>query len=221
MLDSDSVWARRETKDAIISDQLYNAAIGAVLMWGFALNYVMVTSIPVEAVLAIPGWLFLVGYFACAITGTIIFTRSDNPVVSFLGYNLVVLPIGIVLVPFVNSFDPNIISEAVMITGLVTAMMMVSSMLFPKLFLSIGNALFLSLLFMIIAEIGMMFFMGHNPEVFDWIIAVIFCGYIGYDWARANAIPKTLDNAVDSAASLYLDIINLFIRILSILGRRD
>jgi len=32
-----------------------------------------------------------------------------------------------------------------------------------------------------------------------------------------NKIPRTLDNAVDSAASLYMDIINLFLRIL---GRR-
>ncbi|MBT7579493.1 MAG: hypothetical protein HN633_12065, partial [Candidatus Marinimicrobia bacterium] len=48
----------------------------------------------------------------------------------------------------------------------------------------------------------------------------IFCGYIGYDWGRANQIPKTLDNAVDSAAALYMDIINLFLRVLRILGRR-
>ena len=54
----------------------------------------------------------------------------------------------------------------------------------------------------------------------DWIVALLFCGYIGYDWARANAIPNTLDNAIDSAAALYLDIINLFIRLLHIMSRR-
>ncbi len=47
-----------------------------------------------------------------------------------------------------------------------------------------------------------------------------FCGYIGYDWGRANQIPKTMDNAVDSAAALYMDIINLFLRILRIMGRK-
>lgn len=56
--------------------------------------------------------------------------------------------------------------------------------------------------------------------VTDWIVAAIFCGYVGYDWGRANNIPKTLDNAVDSAAALYMDIINLFLRILRILGRK-
>ncbi len=55
----------------------------------------------------------------------------------------------------------------------------------------------------------------------DWVVVLIFCGYIGYDWGRANQIPKTLDNAVDSAAALYMDIINLFLRILRILGRRQ
>ena len=54
----------------------------------------------------------------------------------------------------------------------------------------------------------------------DWVVAAIFCGYIGYDWGRANAIPKTLDNAIDSAASLYIDIIILFMRILRIMARR-
>ncbi len=53
----------------------------------------------------------------------------------------------------------------------------------------------------------------------DGAVALLFCGYIGYDWARANQIPKTVDNAIDSAAALYMDIINLFLRILRIMGR--
>ncbi|HCA63484.1 MAG TPA: hypothetical protein DEP73_05025, partial [Pseudomonas sp.] len=52
------------------------------------------------------------------------------------------------------------------------------------------------------------------------IVVLIFCGYVGVDWGRANQIPKTLDNAIDSAAALYMDIINLFLRILRILGRK-
>ena len=31
-------------------------------------------------------------------------------------------------------------------------------------------------------------------------------GYIGYEWARANSIPKTVDNAIDSAAALYIPV---------------
>ena len=55
--------------------------------------------------------------------------------------------------------------------------------------------------------------------IYDFLVAALFSLYIGYDWARANQCQKTLDNAVDLATSLYLDIINLFVRILSILSR--
>ena len=54
----------------------------------------------------------------------------------------------------------------------------------------------------------------------DYIVALIFCGYIGLDWNRAQQYPKTLDNAIDSAADIYLDVVNLFVRILSITGKR-
>ena len=52
-----------------------------------------------------------------------------------------------------------------------------------------------------------------------YIVVLIFCGYIEYDWAKANTQRKTIDNAIDSATELYIDIINLFIRILRILAR--
>nr|MCR5618576.1 Bax inhibitor-1 family protein [Lachnospiraceae bacterium] len=51
-----------------------------------------------------------------------------------------------------------------------------------------------------------------------WIGAALFSGYIGYDFWRAQQFPKTLDNAVDCAVDIYLDIINLFLRILRILA---
>ena len=57
--------------------------------------------------------------------------------------------------------------------------------------------------------------------IIDYAVALIFCGYIGLDWCRAQQYPKTLDNAIDSAADIYLDIVNLFIRILSITGKRS
>ena len=220
MIGSESVWKRTETTDEIVSDQVYNATIGGVLLWGFLLNYLTVTLIPVEAVIAIPYWMLLVGYFVSVIAGTIIFQKSDNPAISFMGYNLIVIPIGIILTPLLNSIDPTIITDALVLTGGFTGFMMFLGVTYPAFFLSMGRVLAFSLIGVIALEIGLSFFMGYNPEIFDWIIALLFCGYIGFDWARANSIPKTLDNAVDSAASLYLDIINLFIRILSILSRR-
>ncbi|KGK42996.1 hypothetical protein LH51_02440, partial [Nitrincola sp. A-D6] len=50
-----------------------------------------------------------------------------------------------------------------------------------------------------------------------WQASSGISGNLGLEYAQ---IPKTLDNAVDSAAALYMDIINLFLRILRILGRK-
>ena len=52
----------------------------------------------------------------------------------------------------------------------------------------------------------------------SWFAAVVFSLYIGYDFLKAQELDYTIDNAIDSAVSIYLDIINLFLRILRILG---
>jgi FtsH-binding integral membrane protein len=65
-----------------------------------------------------------------------------------------------------------------------------------------------------------MFLFPGAYTLVTWIGAAIFALYIGYDYWRAQQFPKTLDNAIDCSLDIYLDIINLFIRILRILGSR-
>ena len=97
--------------------------------------------------------------------------------------------------------------------------MMFLGTLFPAFFQRIVRALTVALIVVIIVEVVEVFIFKIHHGFLDWIVVIIFCGYIGYDWGRANRIPKTLDNAIDCAAALYMDIINLFIRILRIMGR--
>ncbi len=98
-------------------------------------------------------------------------------------------------------------------------MMMLGTM-YPAFFLSIGRALFMALIAVIVVELVVVFFFKTHHTIIDYAVALIFCGYIGFDWARANQIPKTLDNAIDSAAALYMDIINLFLRLVRIMSDR-
>ena len=92
-------------------------------------------------------------------------------------------------------------------TGLVTVIMIILSMLYPAFFQNLGRTLIISLLGCILVEfVGSIIF--RIPLGFiDYIVALIFCGYIGLDWNRAQAYPKTLDNAIDSAADIYLDVV--------------
>ena len=218
-----TVFKRNEANSSgnIISPHLYNLVIGLVLAWGFLVNWVMVRTIPPEMIYTIPPLILIIGYLGLCFLGVMIFTKSDSPVISFLGYNLVVFPFGLVVNLAVHQYDPELVVNAVRVTGLVTVVMMVLGSLFPAFFKKIAGLLAISLLVVIIIELVEVFIFGVHHAVLDWVVAMIFCGYIGYDWARANSIPKTLDNAVDSAASLYMDILILFLRILRIMGRRS
>jgi len=204
----------------VISDSTYNLIMGLVLCWGFFINWLIVKNISYRALASIHPLVFFIGYFASCLLGIYLFTKFDAPIVSFIGYNLVVIPFGAVINLVVHNYDPSLVVQAMKITGIVTGTMMILGTLFPAFFKRIAATLTISLLLVIIWESFDIFILRIHHGIIDWIVVFIFCGYVGYDWGRANQIPKTVDNAVDSAAALYMDIINLFLRILRILGRR-
>jgi FtsH-binding integral membrane protein len=219
MLSTKMIWDRREGADEI-SENTYNLTIGAVLLWGFALNHMMIQAVPYELVASIHPIVFMIGYIACAFAGTAVYTKSDDPMISFLGYNMIVVPLGLVLVLVLPGYSSDVVSRALFATGSVTGIMMMVGGAYPKAFLSIGRTLGVAFICTFVVEMGFVLFTGSSPAIFDWVMVAIFSLYIGYDWARAQALPKTLDNAVDAAASLYVDIIILFMRLLRIFARR-
>jgi FtsH-binding integral membrane protein len=215
-----SVFERRTTNDKIISSSTYNLVIGLTLLWGFAINWLMVQHITVESISSINPIVFFIAYFASCFFGMYLFKKSNTPLVSFVGYNFVVVPFGLIINLVVSQYNPDVVLEAIRITGMVTFVMMLLGSMYPAFFKKIAGGLTIALLCVIVVELIEVFIFKTHHGILDWIVVIIFCGYIGYDWARANAIPKTYDNAIDSAASLYMDIINLFLRILRILGRK-
>ncbi len=56
-------------------------------------------------------------------------------------------------------------------------------------------------------------------NLLDYGGALLFTFYILFDWNRALRLRYTLDNAVDVSVAIYLDIVNLFLQLLRILGR--
>lgn len=205
---------------AIISERSYNLLIGAVILYGLVMNLLIVKFLAGFA-LSISPMVFLILYVVLAFSGSMLVNSSDNPLVSFLGYNMVVLPIGLLLTRVLIFYNPGLVFRAVMVTACVTGVMMLVGGLFPTFFRKLGRVLFVSLLALIIVEVLAMIFNWYVFGATDIIAALIFCGYIGYDWVHAQDAPKTVDNAVDLAAMMYVSIINLFLRILSIMARSD
>ena len=210
------VFDRENHADNEISASLYNFIIGAVLLWGFIVTGVVQHQFAQVSF----GWPLLIGYFVSSFIGLAL-SRSQNPLLSLLGYHFVVVPTGVMLGPLVNSLSPQVLQNTLFLTGGVTCGMMGLGTVFPAFFAKIGRALFFSLLALIVVSLVQMFFFPGRFGIVDYVAAGIFSLYIGYDYARAQMIPKTMDNAIDVCIALYLDIINLFIRLASILSRRD
>ena len=219
MLKSD-VFKRTYAEGAIVSDATYNLVIGLVLCWGFLINWLIVYYSQPESLIAINIWVFMIGYFASCFFGVYLFNTSTEPAISFIGYNFVVVPFGLVVNLVVSRYDSTLVLQAFQITAAVTIVMMLMGTIFPRFFKAIHSGLVLALLLVVVIELFQIFVLGIHSDWIDWVVVAIFCGYIGYDWGRANQIPQTVDNAIDSAAAIYMDVINLFVRILRILGRR-
>lgn len=204
----------------IIDTKRYNMVLGGVVLEGLLVNYILCLTVgnvyeyiePIQ---------FLIGYFVFCILGIFIARKSTSPFISFIGYNLVVVPSGLTVSTVVWAYggvDSFLVRDAFLYTAIITAVMIGGAMLFEDFFASIGRLLFAGLIGSLVAGI-LCFIMGFDSLVISFAVAVLFAFYIGYDFWRAQQFEKTYDNAVDSALDIYLDIINLFLRILRILGR--
>ena len=193
----------------------YNMILGACVVYGLFVNALIVTFLG-RYFANVNYLVILIGYLVCAFAGVFI-TRSQNPVTSFIGYNLVVLPIGILLSVLLPNYMASDIQLAIDLTGIITVVMLIAASSFPWIFEKLGRVLFMSLIVTLIASFGA-FLLGFRGIVWTYVGVVIFTLYIGYDWYKAQMYPKTLDNAIDCALDIYLDIINLFLRLLSIIS---
>ena len=156
------------------------------------------------------------------IVGILIAGRSRKPLVSFLGYNLVVLPFGLVISTLVAAYGgvgSQVVTDAFLYTLLIALGMTGAALAFPNLFARLGGALLGVLIGLLVCEIVLLI-LGRYQTVTDWIAAGLFSLYIGFDVYRSQQFAKTVDNAVDCALDIYLDLANLFVRLLSIMSKK-
>ena len=211
------VFERRGTD--VLSERTFFLALGSSVAYGLLMTAFIAHKVAYSGYIPNMFTILIFG-LACPIIGSMIAIKSDSPGISFIGYNMVCIPFGVVLAPIVSIYSPDLIRNAFSMTCCVVMTMCTLSYIYPQFFARIGGILSGVLLaFVLIAVVQMLF--GFRLAIFDWIGAGLFSLYIGYDWYRANNVPKTLDNGVDLSLELYLDIVNLFLFILSILGRRD
>ena len=205
----------------IISRNTYNLALGGFTLYGLLVNLILCTIPAVtELYYTMNPIVFLIGYFALCWGGIALSKNSDNPLVSFLGYNMVCCPMGVVVSACVTGYGGignELVQQAFLITCIVAGVMTAASMAYPQFFDKLGGTLFVVLISLIVVEIVLLL-LGIEQIVTSWVAAILFSFYIGFDFYRSQQFEPCLDNAVDCALDIYVDLINLFIRILRILA---
>ncbi|MFA6339025.1 MAG: Bax inhibitor-1 family protein [Candidatus Paceibacterota bacterium] len=203
-----------------ISSQSFYATLTLSLLWGLiATAIIAYKAIEVKYMPGI-GAIIVFGLIM-PIIGIFIAVKSDNPAISFLGYNLVIVPFGIIIGPSVNHYSPDVIRNAFGVTASITFFMGFMGTCFPNLFKNLGMPLFLALCGLVLVRIAQLFIPALDLTIIDYIAAGIFSLYIAFDMYRASEMPKTIDNAIDLSVDLYLDVINLFLNILKIMGSKN
>lgn len=207
------------TQTGTVSRRAYNFIIGLVILWGVGIDTLICVFFKDALVKTFNNnWVTILIYLALVISGIIVVHVAKNPVLSFLGYNLMVVGFGITLAMVVEHYAPAVVTEAFLVTTVVTALMLLLGTLWQDMFKKIGRILCVALIGVIITEVIMLIFTGTYPTWISVVSAIIFSGFIGYDWAKAQEAPSTVKNAVMFATSLYVDIVNLFLDILRITG---
>lgn len=203
-----------------LPETTYNLAIGGLLLYGFAVNALICFFFQDFAYYVSGSGLlvFLVAYIVCVVL-SVVLSSSPNALVNFIGYNLLVLPIGLLLSLSIAGLSMQTIQSALLGTGVFVVLMIAASYVRPDFFLSMGSTLGISLIVTVIAELVLLL-LGFTTGWIDYLVVAIFSLYLGFDWARANSCAPTARNAVLSATQIYLDIINIFVRLLSIISRR-
>ena len=211
---------RMKAVGTALTENKYNAVIGSTVLWGIIINFLM-ARFATGTILRLDYRAALVIYFVGSIGSMLVVYKAQNPVVSFLGFTGLALSMGLLLTYYLTVYTESTIYKAFMLTAIITVIMLIISTLYPGIFLSIGRGLGITLLVCVVVELVGMLIFRSSMDIMDYVVCFVFCGFIGFDWAKAQAFPKTLNNAFLSAADIYLDVINIFIRLLSILGKKD
>ena len=160
------------------------------------------------------------------IVGIIIALKSENPIVSLIGYAMITIPFGLMLGPIVAMYTAaSVVKVLFLTTAIVVILGIVGAVIPDSLDGWAGPLLGLLLLLLLgyfIVPFAGVFGIPINTAmtVLDWAGVLLFGVLVIFDLNRAMHIPYTMDNSIDSAIGIYLDFINIFIRLLSLVGKK-
>lgn len=222
----DSPFSQEALAPKVISRRLYNAVLTGFIVLSFV---VMAVCSSITGTYAFVRFLiqnptlFMVGCMVGSFGGIIVMSiarSKESLALGLIGYAMFTLTFGFTTALVLGAYDMDAISLAFSATAGIMIIFGAAGIMFPNAFARIQGVLVVGLLSIIVIEL-VLAIMGVQQTLTDVAVILLFCGFIGYDVFRATTAVPTLSNALWYAIELYLDILNVFLRLLSLFGRRD
>jgi FtsH-binding integral membrane protein len=205
-----------------LSQATYSVIISLVTLYGIVLSGL---GVHLTYGIQLSGAAAGVG-FVLVILMTLVAGARVHPIVTFLGYTGMALALGAISGPFVAQYSAASALKFFSITGIITLSLGLVGIIIPRNLQFMGSILMTGLTLLIIAQFGTLFFaligfpVGTAMHVLDWVGVILFSAFLIFDFNRAYRIPYTVENAFTAGITIYLDFINLFIRLLSLFGEK-
>ena len=209
-----------------ISIRLYNFIIAALIFMGFCvmgagcyitrdIHFLMYLSSHAFFVMGIT----FIGTIGGLILMSVAQSRQSAPM-SLSGFILFITTFGFISSIGVMAADLPTINIAFTATAAITLIFGTLGVLFPRFFAMVSGVFLGILMAVILVEIVLMF-MGIDQTVTDYVVVALFACFIGWDTYCATQVSPTVPNAVLMASNLFVDIMNVFLRVLSIVNRSN
>lgn len=223
---STDVWERRSSRafeNSEISANAFNlifalTTVYGMIMYGALAAFCQNAHFNIWSTIGI----IIVTFAGCFVAA------SEVPVMNLLGLSMISGGLGAISGPFIAQYKVASVVEIAAMTVIITLILGAIGTLYPKSLENWGMLLFSLLLALIVAQIvfPLMYALAGLPltglrTMLDWAGVLLFSAYIVYDFNRAQFVEKTVDNAMDCGISVFLDIANLFIRLLELFGQKN
>ncbi len=216
MFSSGTAYEPSATRDE--SGTLFGQTMGLVALTAglFALGAYLGRNMSYQS-----GWLWFIAAFVCLL-GINFAVRSSEQLAVVLLFGFGVL-IGLAMAPTVGyyaSTDPQAVWQAGGATGLFIAGFGAAGYATRRDLSALARLLFWALIALIVSGIVLIFVqIPHGSLIWSILGLVIFAGFTMFDFQRLRR-GRDIRTAPLLAASIFLDILNVFLFFLSLLDRR-
>lgn len=212
-------------RSARLSRRTYNLLMGGLVALGFVVigACALMTASPAFLLAVYENYLAVcLVSLAASIGGIAVLhagMRREGFGMALAGYALVVCSMGFTTGLILPYYDLPSIANAFVGTALIAALFTLLGATYPQVFAQMrGVAVAALLSLLLVSIVGSI--AGWAMGWLDYAVVLVFCGFIGWDTYRAQQCEPTVKMAIFNAVEIWLDLLNVFIRILSILGNR-